>query len=343
MDAMKTIGRGIAVGMLAALVAVPAFARDQIRIVGSSTVFPFSAAVAERFGRDTAFKTPVVESTGSGGGLKLFCAGIGVQHPDVTNSSRRIKSRELQNCFANGVADVVEAKIGFDGIAVANARGAADYSLSREILYLALAKEIPHDGSVVPNPHERWSDVDPSLPDAEIEVLGPPPTSGTRDAFEELALQAGCRQTGAGALGVDCKRVEVRNDGPWVDAGENDNLIVSKLTTNPNAVGVFGYSFLDQNSDSIKGAAVGGVLPAFDDIASGAYPLSRSLFFYVKKAHVGEVPGLRAYVESFISEDAVGEDGYLLDKGLIPLTPPEFAAVDSSVDALRAMRAQDLM
>lgn len=343
MEKLKTIGRGAAAGMLAALVAAPAFARDQIHIVGSSTVFPFSAAVAERFGRDTSFKTPVVESTGSGGGLKLFCAGVGVQHPDVTNSSRRIKSKELKNCFANGVSDVVEVKIGFDGIAVANARDAADYSLSREILYLALAKEIPQNGSVIPNPHKRWSDVDPSLPVAAIEVLGPPPTSGTRDAFEELALQAGCKKSGAVTLGINCRKAEIRNDGPWVDAGENDNLIVSKLTANPNAVGVFGYSFLDQNSDSIKGAAVGGVLPAFGDIASGAYPLSRSLYFYVKKSHVGEVPGLKEYVAHFIAEDAVGQDGYLLDKGLIPLTPPEFAAVSSSVNALRAMREQDLM
>ena len=337
------IGLRLAVAALVALVAGPSLARDQIRIVGSSTVFPFSTSVAERFGRATGFKVPVVESTGSGGGLKLFCAGIGVGYPDITNASRRIQPRELQNCLDNGVAEIVEAKIGSDGIAVANVRSAEEYSLTREILYLALAREIPFGGQVVPNPHRRWSDVDPSLPDTRIEVLGPPPTSGTRDAFEELALQVGCQEAGAGEAGIDCKAIEIRADGIWTDASENDNLIVSKLTANRNALGVFGYSFLDQNVGTIQGARIGGVEPDLEDISSGRYPLSRSLYFYVKKAHIGVVPGLEGYLQAFVSPEAVGEDGYLLDKGLVPLPEAEFAAVLERVRALTAVTADELL
>ena len=336
------IGLRLAVAALVVLVAGPSLARDQIRIVGSSTVFPFSTSVAERFGRATGFKVPVVESTGSGGGLKLFCAGVGVGYPDITNSSRQIKPRELQNCLDNGVTEIVEAKIGSDGIAVANARSAEEYSLTREILYLALAREIPSGGQVVPNPHRRWSDVDPSLPETRIEVLGPPPTSGTRDAFEELALQVGCQEAGAGEAGIDCKAVEIRADGVWTDASENDNLIVSKLTANRNALGVFGYSFLEQNAGTIQGARIGGVEPDLEDISSGRYPLSRSLYFYVKKAHIGVVPGLEGYLQAFVSPEAVGEDGYLLDKGLVPLSKAECAAVLEHVTALIPVTRDEL-
>ncbi|MEM7239931.1 MAG: substrate-binding domain-containing protein [Pseudomonadota bacterium] len=289
-------------------------ARDQIKIVGSSTVFPFSAAVAETFGKVTEFRTPVVESTGSGGGLKLFCAGVGTGHPDITNASRRMKAKEWKLCNENGVTDIVESVVGFDGIVIANDKSGQVFDgLTREVLYKALAK-----GAGEP---EKWSDIDPSLPAVKIEVLGPPPSSGTRDAFEELAIQQGCLKTGVEKS--VCKKTEIRDDGSYVDAGENDNLIVSKLTANPDAIGVFGFSFLDQNADKIKGAKIGGIEPTFENIASGDYPVSRSMYFYIKKAHVGVVPGIAEYAAEFVNERASGEEGYLTDKGLIPL--PEAA------------------
>ena len=286
-----------------------AVARDQIKIVGSSTVFPFSTAVAEAFGKSTGNPTPVVESTGSGGGLKLFCQGVGTDTPDITNASRRMKAKEFKLCNSNGVTDIIESVVGFDGIVVANTKNAPEFKLTREILFKALAK-----GQGEPT---MWNEIDPSLPAAKIEVLGPPPSSGTRDAFEELAIQAGCKA--AGLDKATCKSVEIRDDGAYVDAGENDNLIVSKLEANANAVGVFGFSFLDQNADKLKGAVIGGVEPTFDNIASGDYPVSRSMYFYIKKAHVGVVPGVMEYAAEFVSEDASGDDGYLTEKGLIPL------------------------
>lgn len=283
-------------------------ARDQINIVGSSTVFPFATAVAEKFGNKTKFKTPKIESTGSGGGLKLFCKGVGEATPDITNASRRMKAKEWKACQAAGVKDIVEFKIGFDGIVIGNAKSAVALKLTRAQIYQAL-----HKGSKA----KLWSDVDPSLPTTKIEVLGPPPTSGTRDAFEELAMQKGCVK--AGGEKKACKKTEIRTDGAWIDSGENDNLIVSKLETNPNAVGVFGFSFLDQNKSKIKGASVGGTEPTFENIASGKYAVSRSLFFYVKKAHVGVIPGIKEYIAEWTADSTFGEDGYLVDKGLIPL------------------------
>lgn len=306
---------GVVAGSFASIDA--AHARDQIKIVGSSTVFPFSTAVAEKFGQKGDFKTPVVESTGSGGGLKLFCAGVGTEHPDITNASRAIKDKEIKKCKDNGVAPVTEIMIGFDGIVLANAKAGPSLSLTRQQIYQALAKEIMKDGKMVPNPYQKWSDIDPSLPDEKIEVLGPPPTSGTRDAFEELAVQKGCQKAGLDKKA--CKKVEVREDGPYVEAGENDNLIVSKLEANPKAVGVFGFSFLDQNAYKMRGAKVDGVEPTFENIADGAYPVSRSLFFYVKAQHVGVVPGIKEYIAEFVSDAASGDEGYLVDKGLIPL------------------------
>ena len=321
--------------LLAALATVAltgvAEARDQIRIVGSSTVFPFSAAVAERFGRTSGFKTPVVESTGSGGGLKLFCAGTGTRHPDVTNASRRIKHSEVALCAKNGIADIVEVKIGYDGIVVANSKQSAKLRLSRRDIFLALAKDVPvGDSRTAPNPHRTWRDVNPALPATRIEVLGPPPTSGTRDAFVELAMEGGCKTFPwiKALKKTDKRRYKalchgIREDGAFVEAGENDNLIVQKLTANPAALGIFGFSFLDQNADRIQGSLVDGVEPTFEDIADGKYPVSRSLFFYVKKAHVGAVPGLRQYMAEFTSEGAWGEEGYLADKGLIPMPDDE--------------------
>lgn len=295
-------------------------ARDQIRIVGSSTVFPFSTSVAEQFGKSSNFKTPVVESTGTGGGMKLFCAGIGEAHPDVANASRRMKKSEFEKCTQNGI-DITEVKIGFDGIVIANAKSGPSLDLSLEQLFLALAKKIPLNGALVANPNKLWSDIDPSLPKSRIEVLGPPPTSGTRDAFVEIAMEGGCKTlAGAKELGLGKKAChEIREDGAFIEAGENDNLIVQKLEANPAAFGIFGFSFLDQNSDKVKGARINGTQPEFEEIAAGEYPVSRSLFFYVKRQHVGVIPGIQEFVTEFTSDNAWGEDGYLLDKGLIPL------------------------
>ena len=309
-------------------------ARDQVRIVGSSTVFPFSTAVAEQFGKGTKFKTPVVESTGSGGGMKLFCAGVGLEHPDITNASRRIKKSEFEACASNGVT-IIEVKIGFDGIVLANSKDVAPMELSKRQIFLALAKQVPGaDGKLVANPYRKWSDIDAALPDRKIEVLGPPPTSGTRDAFVELAMEGGAKTFEAlNALQEQDKSAfkavahAIREDGAFVEAGENDNLIVQKLEANPDAIGIFGFSFLDRNADMIQGALVDGVEPTFENIAGGEYGVSRSLFFYVKQQHVGVVPGLEAYVEEFTSERAWGDEGYLVDKGLIPLPAAERKAM----------------
>ncbi len=306
-------------------------ARDQIRIVGSSTVFPFSTAVAEQFGRTSGFPTPVVESTGSGGGLKLFCAGVGTEHPDITNASRRMKAKEWKLCNENGVTDIVESVVGYDGIVVANAIDAPVFELTREQLFRALAR-----GQGEPS---NWSEIDPSLPDIAIEVLGPPPSSGTRDAFEELVIQAGAKV--AGLSRDEIAELEIRTDGPWVDAGENDNLMVQKLAANPNAVAVFGFSFLDQNSDSIKGAVIEGIEPTFENIASGEYSVSRSLFYYIKKAHVGVVPGIHEFATEFASDAAAGEEGYLVDKGLIPLPADAFASNAAAIVDLSAMTGEE--
>ncbi|WP_299851774.1 substrate-binding domain-containing protein [uncultured Roseovarius sp.] len=325
---LKTLA---ATTVLTAAIAAPAIARDQINIVGSSTVFPFSTTVAERFGKSTDFATPIVESTGSGGGLKLFCSGAGVDTPDITNASRRIKSSEVELCAENGVNDIVEVKIGFDGIVLANAVGDAPVELTLQEIFLALAKDVPSgEGETQPNPYTMWNEINPDLPAVKIEVLGPPPTSGTRDAFAELALEGGCKTFDwIKAMKKEDKSAykslchTVREDGAYVEAGENDNLIVQKLEANPDAFGVFGYSFLEQNSDKVQGSLVGGVAPEFELIADGDYPIARSLYFYVKKDHVGVVPGIEEFLAEFTSEDAWGEDGYLADKGLIPLSDDE--------------------
>ncbi len=321
----------LAVAAVASIgVAAAAQARDQIRIVGSSTVFPFSTSVAERFGKSTGFKTPVVESTGSGGGLKLFCSGVGVQHADVTNASRRIKKSEVDRCARNGVTAITEVKIGYDGIVLANSRKAKATDITLKQLFLALAKSVPADDTgskLQDNPYKMWSDIDPSLPRRKIEVLGPPPTSGTRDAFVELALEGGCRKFPAieAMKKKDKKRYKaichgIREDGAFIVAGENDVLIIQKLVANPNAYGIFGFSFLDSNADRIRGTAVDGVAPEFESISSGEYPVSRSMYFYVKRAHIGVIPGIEEYVGEFTAERAWGPEGYLVDKGLIPLS-----------------------
>jgi phosphate transport system substrate-binding protein len=322
--------RTIAVASAAFLaLAAGAEARDQIRIVGSSTVYPFSTAVAENFGKMTRMKTPVIESTGTGGGFKLFCSGVGVSHPDITNASRRIKKSEVDQCAAAGVKEITEVQIGFDGLAVANAKNAPQLNLTLRQLYLALAKTVPGDANgsqLVANPYKKWSDIDKSLPDVKIEVLGPPPTSGTRDSFAELGLQGGCVTFSAikALEASDAKKFQavchgVREDGHYVEAGENDVLIVQKLVANPTAFGVFGYSYLDSNRDKIKGVSLNGVLPEVDAVIDGKYPMSRAMYIYVKNAHVGVIPGIKEYVAEYTSPRAWGRDGYLVDKGLIPL------------------------
>ena len=319
------------------LVVGAAEARDQIRIVGSSTVYPFSTAVAEQFGKSGKFKTPVVESTGTGGGMKLFCAGVGEGHPDMTNASRAMNKSEFETCTKNGVK-VTEVKVGFDGIVFANAKSAPAVNLTKGQIFLALSRQVPVGGKLVDNPYKMWSEIDKSLPNAKIEVLGPPPTSGTRDAFAELVMEEGCKEiAGLKELGLSgSKCFAIREDGMWVDAGENDNLMVQKLGANPAAFAVFGYSYLDQNSDKIKGATVEGVQPTFDNIASGKYKVSRPLFFYVKQNHVGSIPGVKEFVTEFTSEKAWGKDGYLSAKGLIPLPDAERKKAATSAQSLAA-------
>jgi len=288
-------------------------------------------------------KTPKVESTGTGGGFKLFCAGVGVEHPDISNASRAIKKSEMETCAQNGVKEIVEVKIGYDGIVMANSKKAPVMQLTRKDIFLALAAEIPDaSGNMVKNPHKTWKDVNPSLQDKKIEVLGPPPTSGTRDAFLELAMEEGALEIEAmKALKKTDEKAfrkaahSIREDGAWIDAGENDNLIVQKLLSNPDAVGVFGFSFLDQNTDKIQGAVVGGVAPTFESISAQKYSLSRPLFFYVKKAHVGSIPGIKEYVQEFTEEKAWGPEGYLADKGLIPLPDAERASMRDAARALK--------
>lgn len=320
-----------------------AAARDQIKIVGSSTVFPFTTAVAEKFGH-TGGKTPVVESTGTGGGMKLFCQGVGEGTPDFTNASRAIKERELKSCIDNGVTPV-EIKVGFDGIVLANSKSGKPIELSKAQIFLALAKEVPGaDGKLVANPNGMWSDIDASLPNTKIEVLGPPPTSGTRDAFVELAMEGGAKkfETLAALRKADKKAFKkvahaMREDGAFIEAGENDNLIVQKLEANPNAFGIFGFSFLDQNADKLQGAQVDGEFPTFEKIAAGDYGVSRSLFIYAKKEHVGVIPGMEEFISEYTSDGAWGPDGYLADKGLIPLPDAERDAVAKNARMLKAV------
>jgi len=378
---MKNSLRGVLAVTLAAAAFGPvqAAARDTINIVGSSTVYPFATVVAERFGRSTSFKSPKIESTGTGGGMKLFCAGVGANTPDITDASRRIKQGEYDTCQQNGVTDIVEVLVGYDGIAIANSTEAPRLELSLKDLYLALGKDVPGaDGKLVPNPNKTWKDVNPALPATKIEVLGPPPTSGTRDAFVELAMEGGAESiaalktlAGLGADQADAIRASmaqlgmppglydalaekkggapkgddifktiahaIREDGAYIEAGENDNLIVQKLEANPKAVGIFGYSFLEENADMVQGASVNGIVPDFDSISSGEYPISRPLYFYIKGAHVGKIPGIQEYADEFTSDRAMGEDGYLPERGLIPLDPKTLRAVQEDVKTLKPL------
>ena len=307
--------------------------RDQINVVGSSTVYPFSTVVAENFGNKTGIKVPKIESTGSGGGMKLFCKGLGTGHPDITNASRRIKKNEFNQCKENGI-DVVEIKVGYDGIVIANSKKAKLLNLTKRQIFLALAKQVPEGnkegGSLVDNPNKKWSDIDPNLPNKKIEVLGPPPTSGTRDAFNELAIEGGCKTFPKlkAIKKQDKKKYKaicraVREDGAFIEAGENDNLIVQKLVENENAFGVFGFSFLIENEDKIQGSTVDGMTPTMESIADKSYGVSRPLYFYVKLAHVDVIPGIREFLAEYTSEDSWGPGGYLEERGMIPMPENE--------------------
>ncbi len=318
-----------AVAAVAGAMAVqPAAARDQIQIVGSSTVYPYAQAVSEEFANETGNPAPVLESTGSGGGLQIFCQGVGADHPDITNASRAMKKSEWDLCQENGVESITEVQVGSDGLSMAVSREGADLDLTKTQIFLALAQQVPVDGELVDNPYTKWSDIDASLPDAEILVYGPPPTSGTRDAFVELVMVAGCEELEYFA-DKDAEELcgPMRQDGPFVEAGENDNLIVQRLEADPKALGIFGYSFLFENQDKLKAVAVDGVNPSFETIESGEYPVARPLFFYVKNAHREVIPGMQEYIAEFVSEEAFGPDGYLKERGLVPLGDARRAAV----------------
>jgi phosphate transport system substrate-binding protein len=348
----RTITTAILFTLAAITATSSAMARDSIEVVGSSTVYPFSTVVAERYGRASGKPTPKIESTGSGGGMKLFCSGVGTNYPDITNSSRRMKASEFKLCQSNGVKDVIEVQIGYDGIVIANSIKAAPMKLTRKDIFLALAAQVPGpvEGELIDNPYSTWKQVNASLPDTEIEVLGPPPTSGTRDAFAELGLEGGCKKiawiaalkkTNKSAYKAICHTV--REDGRYIEAGENDNLIVQKLEANPAALGVFGFSFLDQNVDKVQGSQIESVDPTFESIANKSYPISRPLFFYVKKAHVGVVPGIQGFLNEFSSEKAWGEEGYLAEKGMIPLPDAERKAMALNTRNLVPMTGKEAL
>lgn len=320
-------------------VAGVAQAREQVRIVGSSTVYPFASYVAEEFGATTNYPTPIIESTGSGGGMKLFCNGVGEDTPDITNASRRIKVSEFERCMENGVTDITEAMIGYDGIAFAQSNTNEPVDLTLEEIFLALAAQVPVDGELVANPYTMWSEIDPSLPEREIIVYGPPTTSGTRDAFEELVMEAASEEMEA--YGGETY-TDIRTDGAFVAAGENDNLIVQRLSENTDAFGIFGYSFLEENADTLAGASIDGVEAEPEAISSGEYPVSRSLFFYVKNQHAEEVPPMYEYANLFMSEKMIGPMGFLKGQGLIPLPEEMRATQREAVENHEKLELSDL-
>ncbi|MCV0394108.1 MAG: substrate-binding domain-containing protein [Rhizobiaceae bacterium] len=335
----KFILSASAAALAVAMTAGGAAARDQVKVVGSSTVFPYSQAAAEEFANKTGNPAPVVESTGTGGGFKAFCGGIGPDFADITGASRAIKSSEVELCASNGVDDITEALIGYDGLSIAHASSAPEMDLTEEQIFQALAAELPDgNGGFVANPNKKWSDIDDSLPDFDIVAFGPPPTSGTRDAFVELVMHDGCAELpGMAELKESdgdkweevCSRM--RQDGPFVEAGENDNLIVQRLEADPNAIGIFGYSFLYENSDKLKAVKVNGVEPTFDTIADASYPVSRPIFFYIKNAHRDVIPNMEEFLMEYVSDEALGADGYLPERGLTPLSDERRAEVQKAV------------
>ncbi len=338
-----TTASAVALAAFAVSFGTAAEAREQIRIVGSSTVFPYTQAVAEQFANATGNPAPVVESTGTGGGMKIFCGGVGVDHPDITGASRAMKASEFEACQAAGVESVTEVLLGYDGLSVAHSNQGPDFGLTKAQLFQALASKVAVDGQIVDNPYKKWSEIDPSLPDAEITVFGPPPTSGTRDAFVELVMLEGCEEFEAikslegDAKDEVCERM--RQDGPFIEAGENDNLIVQRLEADANALGIFGYSFLYENQDKLKAVAIDGVEPNEETIADGSYAVSRPLFIYVKNAHRGVIPGLEDFVQEYVSESAFGDGGYLSERGLIPLSEERREEIRQAVASATPMEA----
>lgn len=324
--------------------AVQAQSRDQVWAAGSSTVFPFATRVAEQFARKTNRKAPKIESLGTGGGIKLFCNGVGAGFPDIANASRPMKRSEFDACAAKGVKDIAELKVGFDGIVVASDKDGPNYDMRLEHLYLGLAAEVLRGGKNVANPYKNWREIGAGLPNNRIQVYGPPPTSGTRDAFTELAMEAGARKfptleelRSSNEAQFKQRTGSLRRDGAWIDAGENDNAIVGTLTKTPGALGVFGYSFLEENMDKVKAARINGVAPTAATISNGSYPLSRSLYIYVKKANLRTTPGLQEFVNEFVSDAATGRGGYLQDRGLIPLPAAQHTAMKAAAGNLPNM------
>ncbi len=313
--------------------------RNHLQVVGSSTVYPFTAVIAETFGRDTKFKTPIIESTGTGGGFKLFCSGAGFNYPDFSNASRKIEASELKKCAENGVKEVVEIKIGYDGIVLANSVAGKKYSLTKKQVFLALAEKVPakNGAELVANPYQKWSDIDASLPKINIAIYGPPTTSGTRDAFVELVMEDACKDLPEFVAAFPDAKIRkkkchmIRSDEKFIEAGENDNLIVQKLKNDPDALGIFGFSFLEENHHTIQAAIINNVAPSFDNIVSGSYSVSRPLFIYFKKEHLNLIAGMAEFIQEIISKNTIGNDGYLLQKGLIPLTDLELKKVRDEV------------
>ncbi|MBU2580362.1 MAG: substrate-binding domain-containing protein [Alphaproteobacteria bacterium] len=345
----------LAAAIVCATAIAPALQAEarEIKIVGSSTVFPYTQAVAEEFARSGG-KAPTVESTGTGGGMKIFCAGVGEAHPDITGASRAMKSSEKELCEKNGVSDVTEVLLGYDGLSVANSRKGTKFSVTKEQLYLALAAKVPADGKLVDNPYKKWSDIDKALPGQEILAYGPPPTSGTRDAFVELVFHHVCKKSKEGYWADQQKSLDkaafkkaykgdctaMRTDGPFIEAGENDNLIVQRLEADPKAVGIFGYSFLFENQDKLQALQIGGVEPSMDTIASGDYGISRPLFIYVKNAHRKVIDGMEAFIKEYVSDKAMGDGGYLSERGLVVLPAGKLKEVQDSALNAKKMAAK---
>lgn len=334
----KLLGTAAAIAVMA-LASQAHAARDYVWAAGSSTVFPFTTRVSENYAKKTGAKAPKVESLGTGGGIKLFCGGTGDGFPDIANASRPMKKSEFDACAAKGVKDIIALKIGFDGIVIAVDKDGADYNFKLEHLYLGLSSKVLRYGKFVPNPYKTWDEIGTGLPGNRILVYGPPPTSGTRDAFLELGIEEGARKYPVLAelrsnneKGFKSLVDPLRADG-WVDAGENDNAIVQTLTKTPGALGVFGFSFLEENGDKVKGARINGVEPTPQTIANGSYPLSRSLYVYVKKSRLGVTPGLQEFVAEYLSDAATGRGGYLQSRGLIPLPPAQHEAAKAAFKA----------
>lgn len=340
--ARKLVSTILLTTALSASLIAPASAREQIRVVGSSTVFPFTSAAAEHFGKGGKFKTPIVESTGTGGGFKIFCSGVGETTPDINDASRPITDTEKKLCEANGITNITEIAIGYDGIVIATAKSAAPLELTKKQLFLALAHQLPGaDGKLVPNPNKTWKDVDPSFPNNKIEVYGPPSTSGTRDAFSELVMEEACKEFPAFTQAYSDEKARkkvcatLREDGSYIDAGEDDNIIVQKLNSNKKALGIFGYSFLEENRAKVQASKVGGIAPNTATIESGEYKISRSLYVYVKGDHLGKIPGLAEFIAELVSKDALGSEGYLTAKGLLPLNAKDLEKARKQAASLK--------